>query len=233
MNEIATYRDTPPWSTVSFRLPTGIPTMITLEEQGYLHWLGSTVWSDIGHVVEIGPWLGGSTFCLAAGMDCRSSPRHRLHAYDSFEWRPFMADRARLPLRAGESFEPQFARNVAKYSHLIEAHRCLLPDEAVTNDPALADSRATGSDGIAPFLWDEGAIEILFIDGAKSWNAMRFLLQETAHSLIHGQALIVCQDYKYWGNYWVAAMMELLGDAVQPVHVLRSNTVSLYERHLC
>jgi len=51
-----------------------VPTMLTPEERLYLHWLGAVVWSGRGCVVEIGPWLGGSTVCLAAGMRASGHP---------------------------------------------------------------------------------------------------------------------------------------------------------------
>ena len=42
--------------------------MLSPEECQYLYWLGRSAWTGQGDVVEIGPWLGGSTVCLAAGM---------------------------------------------------------------------------------------------------------------------------------------------------------------------
>ena len=66
--------------------------MVTREECRYLHWLTSSHWRGEGHVVEMGPWLGGSTISLAMGMI--DNPRRdgwKLHVYDNFVWREFMA----------------------------------------------------------------------------------------------------------------------------------------------
>ena len=96
--------ETQAWIDVPFALPSAIPTMISDEERRYLYWLAARVWSGSGDIVEIGPWLGGSTYCLAAGM-CDSGHRvaGRLKVFDNFIWRDFMADRAPLELRPGDS----------------------------------------------------------------------------------------------------------------------------------
>src|SRR6185503_6716875 len=109
-----------PWLSETFVLE-GVPAMVSRAEQKYLHWLTRTQWADRGHVVEIGPWLGGSTLCLARGMAAaRPAARHRLHSFDNFTWRAFMARFAPLPLTDGESFERFFAANVAEHAARIE-----------------------------------------------------------------------------------------------------------------
>ena len=210
-----------PWGDVTYS--PGVPTMITPEECGYLKWLGS-VWRDEGHILEIGPWLGGSTRALAAGVEGSDlEPTHRLHTCDNFVWRAFMSDRAPLPLVEGQSFRPYFEENIRDWKDLIVVHEASLPDEAV--------DRLTVSVGtIEPepnklLRWRQGPIEILFIDGAKSWKALLHLLRETAGSLVPG-ALVVCQDYKYSGTYWVPLMIEMLRGHFALEDVLSENTAS-------
>jgi predicted O-methyltransferase YrrM len=83
------------WKWVRVTYPSEIPTMLQPEETQYLYWLGQSVWTSDGIVLEIGPWLGGSTMCLAAGMHASDRPAAgRLHAVDNFLWREFMAARA-------------------------------------------------------------------------------------------------------------------------------------------
>jgi hypothetical protein len=103
-----------PWGEIRFDLPGHIPTMISQEEVQYLYWLGRDVWDGSSGVLEVGPWLGGSTWCLASGIE--DNPRRRvtrpLHVMDNFRWRPFMAQRAPLELSPDSSFRPSFERNV-------------------------------------------------------------------------------------------------------------------------
>jgi len=203
--------------------------MLATEEKKYLFWLGKSVWSGRGLVVEIGPWLGGSTVSMAAGMRASGhDARARLHAVDNYRWRTFMAARAELPLRAGDSFEPHFLANLSAYSDIVVSHALALPDETVAGDREAGDKRATDAEAVPAFdgLPGDGPIEILFIDGAKSWRGMRHLLITLAHRLEPG-ALLVCQDFKYWGTYWVPMMMARLSAHVEPVHnVLGGTTVA-------
>ncbi len=113
--------------------------MISAEEQRYLYWLGRSGWTGEGDVVEIGPWLGGSTSCLASGMQASGhDARRRLQVFDNFVWREFMATRAPLPIRPGDSFETFFLENVSAYGDIIESHVRALPDETIESDDEAA-----------------------------------------------------------------------------------------------
>jgi len=219
-----------PWTKIEFALPNQIPTMITAEERRYLHWLGKSFWTGRGALVEIGPWLGGSTYCLGSGMAqnaALTNGDHKLYVYDSFEWRPFMAARANLPLAAGDSFQPFFERNVAPFGHFIVAEQRVLPDDEIAHDPAMVGVRHVSNDGQQVLRWNaDRPIEVLFIDGAKSWDGFLHLLRETHASLVPGVSLLVCQDYKHWGCYWVPAIVELLSGSLQLHHLLDHNTVA-------
>lgn len=154
-----------PWRASSFDYPDRIPTMISREERHYLWWLAATTWEDAGHILEMGPWLGGSTACLAEGVRARAvAPRHRLFSVDNFVWRRFMSDRADLALGPGESFEHVFRENVASYGSLIAAQRAWLRDEIVEGDRWAEDVRGDGMEGDL-FRWQDGPVEIAFVDG--------------------------------------------------------------------
>jgi hypothetical protein len=215
------------WRTVRFNYP-GIPTMISEEERRYLYWLASTVWTGEGHIVEIGPWLGGSTVCLAAGMrENFSGGKKRLHVFDNFIWKDFMGKRAPLPLKDGDSFQSYFLENISPYEDLIVSYRLSLPDDSVSSDKEIMAKRDINPDTSRILKWDiQEPVEILFIDGAKSWNGLVFLLNEFSAYFIPGKTLIVCQDYKYWGTYWVPLILEMLSDHLELLHNLTHNTVT-------
>lgn len=206
--------------------------MITVEERAYLQWLAREEWSGSRSIVELGPWLGGSTWCLASGM--LANPRREigpsLHVVDNFKWRPFMSERADLPLAAGESFRPAFEHNLQSMRDIIVVHEARLPDDASADlefqdpvrDPAedvpLLHGSAIGDD-----------VEILFVDGAKSWRALVHLLCELAPRLAPG-GLLVFQDHRGWGSYWVPMCVALLRERfpgrLVPVHVTTFNTTT-------
>ncbi len=218
------------WKSLRFEYPRTVPTMLQPEETRYLFWLGKSVWKGNGLVLEIGPWLGGSTLCLAAGMrasGCDAS--HRLHAVDNFLWREFMSARAGLPLQPGASFQPAFLKNLSEYVDIVVAHARALPDEVIEGDHE-ATAKRTAAKPEVPVLEvapGEGPIEILFIDGAKSWRGIAHLLRLVRERIVPGRTLLVCQDFKYWGTYWVPMMMMRLREYVEPVHnVLGATTVT-------
>ena len=218
------------WKWVRFIYPRAVPTMLQPEETQYLYWLGASAWTGSGLVLEIGPWLGGSTVCLAAGMHASGRPSEgRLHAVDNFLWREFMTARATLPIQLGESFEPYFLKNLQTYHDIVVSHAATLPDEIIEGDHEATAKRSANEAGVPPLnvAPGEGPIEILFIDGAKSWRGMSHLLRIVRERVVPGNTLLVCQDYKYWGTYWVPMMMARLRDYVEPVHnVLGATTVA-------
>lgn len=214
------------WKRAAFRYDERVPTMISLEERRYLYWLGQSAWTGQGNIVEIGPWLGGSTVCLASGMRASGhDPAAKLHVIDNFIWREFMASRAPLPIQPGDSFEPFFLDNLGGFEGIVRAHRLALPDESIDSDQEAIDKRFSEEERI-PVLeeLDEGPIEVLFIDGAKSCRGMRHLLKALNHCLIPGVSLLVCQDFKYWGCYWVPITMARLGEYLEPVHNVHDGT---------
>jgi hypothetical protein len=221
--------ETNSWKTLTFNYPVAVPTMIPDEEKKYLYWLGKEVWSGNGAVIEIGPWLGGSTVCLAAGMQASGNDTHkRLHVYDNFIWREFMAERALLPLQSGDSFEDFFLKNIGNYKDVVQSYVRALPDESIEGNREAEKKRFRETEKVPLFEgFTKEPIEILFIDGAKSLRGMRHLLQVLGSQFIIDKTLVVCQDYKYWGTYWVPLVMTRLKKYFEPVHnVLNGTTVT-------
>lgn len=218
------------WKAVVIDYPDHIATMISIEEKQYLYWLGRSAWQGIGLIVEIGPWLGGSTWCLAAGMhESGHRQRKRLLVFDNFIWRDFMSERASLDLKAGECFYAEFLKNISLYDEIVDSYKQSLPDEIISSDQEAKSKRYSMNEKVALFqsLPGNEPVEIVFVDGAKSWLGFKHLLFSIVDRLIPGHSLLVCQDYKYWGNYWVPLMVTFLNQYFQPIHnVLSATTVT-------
>ncbi|MEJ7784519.1 MAG: hypothetical protein WKF96_06925 [Solirubrobacteraceae bacterium] len=207
--------------------------MISTEETQYLFWITSALWDGRGDVLEVGPWLGGSTWYLADGMDANPRRRadSRLHVIDNFRWRPFMSERSDIRLEPDASFRSCFERNVAPKQHLIVIHEASLPDDdsAVLADPG---GVRTGDAGVPQFSGEVlvSPIAIAFVDGAKSWSALRHLLHELAPRIVPGRTILAFQDFQAALAYWVPMAVGLLlrtcPDSLMPLHVLQANTVS-------
>lgn len=222
-----------PWNRLGFAPASHIPSMISTEEARYLFWLGRDAWSGHTDVVEFGPWLGGSTFCLAEGM--KANPRRaeaaRLHVVDNFVWREFMAPRAGMDLAPGESFRRTFETNLDRHRDLLAIHEVRLPDER-RGDIEFERPMRDYDSGL-PLL--DGALlgqelGVVFVDGAKSWPALIHMLREVIPRCVPGETIVVWQDYKAAGAYWVpmgAALLENLEPgAFELLHALPVNSVS-------
>lgn len=218
------------WKNAVFPFPNHISTMISAEEKQYLYWLGGSVWRGKGLIVEIGPWLGGSTWCLAAGMKSSGHVTDkRLVVYDNFIWREFMSERAALDLKPGDSFQAEFLKNLSKYESVVDSYKRALPDETIASDQDAQSKRYVSDENVTLFEGVPGSetVEILFVDGAKSWLGLKHLLLNVSERLVPGQSILVCQDFKYWGNYWVPLLLTFLSDHLEPIHnVLSATTVT-------
>src|SRR5258705_1052894 len=110
------------WQRVPLPDPINIiPSMITEEEAKY--YLYATRWySGKGEILEIGPWLGSSTWFIVHGLlKNRNFAHKRLNVVDDFIWRSSWMDRnypnADKP-QNHESFEHLFKR----YAESIKQH---------------------------------------------------------------------------------------------------------------
>jgi hypothetical protein len=204
--------------------------MLTREELQYLYWIGRDVWSGRADVLELGPWLGGSTHALVSGMSANASrdPAARLHVVDNFRWRDYMTPRAGLELPEGASFRRDFEHNVREYEALITVHEARFPDEEggdIEFDRPIRDRDS----GLALFEPPAREIEIAFVDGPKSWPAIVHVARALAPRLTDSP-LLIFQDLKDWASYWVAmcigALLEADAAALSVEHVLPWNSVA-------
>jgi len=162
-------------------------------------------------------------------MQASEKHSHKLHAFDNFIWRDFMARFAPLSIAPGDSFEPFFLRNVTPVEACIVSHSLTLPDEKIPGDMQAEGVRGAAAPQAPEFHWDaEQPIEILFVDGAKSWRGMRWLLKCVAPALLPGKTLLVCQDFKHWGSSWVPLMMARIEDRLELVHVVKRGSTATF-----
>jgi hypothetical protein len=144
-----------PWNAAGVA-PSTLDTaigMIGPEERRALWWLAREVLRD-GAIVDAGSFLGASTFCLAAGAAASPHAAERkgpiVHAFDHFKAiDAYVAEtisRQVRPTAPGDSYLDLFMAQVEPHASIIRA---------VPGDFLQA-------------RWDEGPIDLLFIDVAKS-----------------------------------------------------------------
>jgi hypothetical protein len=178
-------------------------------------------------VVEIGPFLGGTTRAIARGMLANPAldADARLHVYDRFEEyyyghelrayvQPLVAagilDAAVVDaIGSTASFDQAgfydlFAHihRGTSYEHVLVVRKEPLPD---------APEQLRGQ-GQAFRLPGERPLSGFFVDGCKSWYATKHFLAEALPRSSPG-AYFLFQDYGWYTDFWVPAAIKLAGDA--------------------
>lgn len=147
----------------------GDPTMLGADELTLYHVAASQ--HEAGIVVEIGPWLGGGTRAVCLALEKSDRP-YRLFAVDTFKWLPYHAERFGSLCSPGESFLPRFEKNTAGFKGAITA----VPGSYTEAHQAIPSDLDIGT---------------LFIDGPRSWSALRTVLLRYAGQLKSGSRIVL------------------------------------------
>lgn len=179
--------------------------MIGPEERRALWWLAREVLRD-GAIVDAGCFLGASTFCLAAGA--AASPRAAgrrgpiVHAFDYFKAiDAYVAEtisRQVRPTAPGDSYLDLFMAQVAPHAPMIRA---------VPGDFLQA-------------RWEEGPIDLLFIDVAKSEALNAHVVGTMFPHLVPGESVVVQQDFHHCWHPSIHVAMEHLAEEFELVDEL-------------
>lgn len=198
-----------PWRSTPLPGPMPVPTMLAQSELDYLYWLASSRYTGRGRICELGCFLGGSTWALARGLadrpDAASLPP--LLTYDAFEMDADTAARFPLGYKAGESFRPLFERYLAPLLGRITVREGFIPRDL---DPAREPE-------VYP---EQQPIEVLFVDAAKTWLVHNTILRCFGRHLVPGSVLVQ-QDFKHFGAYWIPLHMWQLRACFEPLHDVR------------
>jgi hypothetical protein len=208
------------------RYLSGIPSETTLGERRFLYNFFLDYWDGQKDVLEVGPFLGGTTRAIALGM-LHHAGRHeaaRLRTYDRFGdyYKPEQLSATLAPLFEAGVLGPEVQQLVRQsgrfrevfdclhagqdYGPLVEAHIGALPSvPGEPEDPATAFA-----------LPEDRAYSAVFVDGAKSWyGTKRFMALASSHT--ESGAYWLFQDYGAHTCYWVPVFLELFKARFQPV----------------
>ncbi len=148
------------------------PTMLSDGEQQYLIWLTQEKYQGFGAIVELGTFLGTSSMCLAEGLK-RRGLNAKIRSFDLFEWEPSMQAKVDLPLNLGDDFLSYYFEQTAPWAPWIHAEK----------------------QNLMSYVWNDGPIEFLFIDSAKTWDLTNAVLKGFGSSLVPGRSRIILQDF--------------------------------------
>jgi hypothetical protein len=163
--------------------------MLRPREGSLLYHLARDYFRGHGEMIDLGVFLGASSYCLASGLEenvAIAKKAGRLHAYDLFEvWHEegqtdeeMAADLQRIfgvDIRPNESTLPLYMANVGALGRYIRIH----------------------AGDILPMKWSGRPVEILFVDICKTRSIWQHVLAEFFPSLIPGVSLVIHQDYHH------------------------------------
>lgn len=196
-----------------------IPTETTVHERTFLFNFFKDVWSGHYHVLEIGPFLGGSTRAMAMGMQLNSSrlDRCRLFTFDKFDdyYNPdrliaflaplfqkgLLGQEAEDHIKSTSEFQTLFRlihQNHAYYRFLDHAEGVL---------PKTADEIAALKNIFR--LPPAAMFDAVFIDDCKSWYGTKYFMQAVCDHVTPGSHFIF-QDYGAFTCFWIPVFMTLM-----------------------
>ena len=182
-----------PWQLLSLPAElTRMRAMLSYEEKQYLTWLAAERFEGWGAIVDLGPWLGGSSAMLAEGLK-RQGKRNTIVSFDLFRWDYGMEAVAPGNLKEGDDFRHLFVREVGDYISWIEPRKQDLMHSS----------------------WNDGPIEILFVDAAKTWELTNAILRGFGPHLVPGRSRVVLQDFRHDSTYWLPLIFDSRPDLWQ------------------
>ena len=199
--------DQRPWQNLDLPADAArIRTMLTEEEGKLLFWLTRDYADGSGAICDLGCFAGGSTARMAAGVAAagRQTP---VHAFDHFR----IGDKQKARFLYPAGIEPFDGPDM---EHAVK--------ELLAPWPFVRLRRGD----IRKADWNDGLIEILFVDAAKTPEGADRIATTFFPHLIPGRSIIVQQDYLHWPQPWVAAQMELLAGCTEPVAWCLKGTVA-------
>lgn len=200
-----------------------VPSETSFAERRLLFRLFANEWSGRGSVVELGPFLGGTTRAIAAGMlsNLRRDPLSMLHTFDRFDLYYSASElRAMIQPMVTEGIftvaeaddlcrDANFLRlfqaihTPHEYGRLVQLHNSPLPDRP----DEIASSNSLDC------LGAETELSALFVDGCKSWASTQYALKSLLPRLPVG-APVIFQDFGWYTCFWISAAVHALGDAL-------------------
>lgn len=176
-----------------------IPGMISEEEKRYYKWIGQ-FYTGEGSVIELGPWLGCSTFYILEAL--RKNPNFKgkkIYVYDDFVWRSAWMDRY-YPSddhpQDHEDFKYLFDRFTAPDKDFIVANRRRLSTGELEENFGDIIKPYDKIIDIPPLQWGDDPVEILFVDVGRTIDVNEAWWRVFFPYFIPNKTLIVMQDWQ-------------------------------------
>jgi hypothetical protein len=167
-----------------------IPGMLTESEKKYYCYIAA-FYSGWGEIVELGPWLGLSTFYVASSLLANSHFNNRkLYVFDDFTWRTSWMDKWLV----GTNIIPP--GNHASFQQIFESQLGDLMKDIIVQRRKICDY--DGNENLPTLEWHGGPIEVLVVDCGRSLAVNEAWWTIFSSSFVPDKTLIIMQD---WQNH--------------------------------
>lgn len=201
-----------------------IPSETSLNERLFLYWLAVS-YGERGHIVELGPFLGGTTRALALGLHHNAvAEGKKVITIDRFDNYYKGEVFKKLNVMGSDKFSNdqmisfhsifQSYHTSHDYYKNIDTLIAVLPDTP-TNDWSL-------NLGIG-----ENSVGILFVDGCKSWFSTKAFMKYMINKIQKG-SYVLFQDYGRFTCFWIPAFCAYFSDNFKLVCNVDSTFVFRY-----
>ena len=214
----------PPWKGIDL-VQCPIPNMLTQEEKKYYSYIGRFYRGE-GKVVELGPWLGGSTFYILQGLKTNKKFNgQKLYAFDDFIWRGPWMDAYMPPGSPVPSNGQSFRHLFDQYAHDLKSNIEVSPCKIVARE---------GNHHLPDLIWNNGPIEMCCVDVGRDLEINKAWYQALRGNFIPNKTLLIMQDWRTfreipakWYNQ-TKEFTESEKNSMELIHELRNGGIATF-----
>jgi hypothetical protein len=198
-----------------------IPSTSEPQTLQYYKWLSGRALR--GEIIELGCWLGASTYCIAAGAVCSPSRSSiEIQAYDSFIWETWMdnftrnrTDGFQRPA-AGHNYESLFEANLGSLKYMVRTVQGAVPSGCsnVSSFIAMARSHLKGK-----------KIPLLIYDMGSDYGIVRAMWSAFNPFMVNGTTVVVLSEADKLSSHDIRRFV-LEEHLLEPLHKIPRSTRS-------
>ena len=182
-----------------YKLLNEIPSEASYNERLFLYWL-CRMNSLKGNVLEIGPFIGGTTRAIGMGINDNSfSEDYKLLTIDKFDDYYPSSIFKKMGVVSVQDYKD--TEIIPFYNIFLDYHSGTSYEKhIIAKKFSLPDKK--GDKWNPEILVDFAPYSIVFVDGCKSWYSLKSLFSELAEKMVVG-SYVIFQDYGRFTCFWI------------------------------
>jgi hypothetical protein len=188
----------------------GIPSETSLNERFLLYFL-TKEWNPTGNILEVGPFLGGTTRALAQGVLDSVETSRKVLTIDRFDDYYSLENIENMGVAIPETLRGSKQANFrsifdALHANKPYAHSIVTQTATIPEKPGMVLNY--------DFLDQYSPFSTVFVDGCKSWYSTKHFFSNIAEHCTKN-AYVLFQDYGRFTCFWIPAFAESFPNSLQ------------------